>query len=279
LLFSRFPEITAVSVFGGERASPPRYGKVFVSVDVQDADGVPDFKKNEYLQYVRERCSLSLDPIFIDPQFLYVRVGASVRYNTLITTLTQQDIEALVKNAVLNYSDTNLNDFNVTVRASNISRVIDLADASILSNDLILSPYILIGPTTGLSYRRELLFGNALRRRTLSTSPSLAGEQAAFSSTFTYRGTARSRLLDNGAGSLQVVYISATGITVLQENVGTVDYTTGSINLTNFIVDAYDGNGIKIFVRPLTGDINATNNLVMRIDPADIIVQTTPERI
>lgn len=279
LLFSRFPEITAVSVFGGEAASPPRYGKVFVSVDVADADGVPDFKKNEYLQYVRERCSLSLDPIFIDPQFLYIRVGTNVRYNALVTTFTQQDIETLVKTAVINYSEQNLNDFNVTIRGSNVSRAIDLADSSILSNDLVLNPYILIVPTTGVSYRRELLFGNELRRRTLSASPSLASEQAVYTSTFTYRGTERARLLDNGLGSLQVVYITSTAITVLQENVGTVDYTTGSINLTNFTVDAYDGNGIKIFIRPLTGDIVATNNLVMRIDPADIVIQTTPERI
>lgn len=279
LLFSRFPEITAVSVFGGENASPPRYGKVFVSVDVVDADGVPDFKKNEYLQYIRERCSLSLDPVFIDPQFLYIRVGANVRYNALVTTFTQQDIEALVKSAVLDYSNRTLNDFDVTIRSSKVSQAIDQADSSILSNDLILSPYILIAPTTGMSFRRELLFGNSLRRRTLSTSPSLAAEQAVFSSTFTYRGTERSRLLDNGLGALQVVYITSTSIVVLQENVGTVNYNTGSINLTNFTVDAYDGNGIKIFIRPLTGDIEAVNNLVMRIDPADIIIQTTPERI
>lgn len=279
LLFARFPEITSVNVYGGENATPPRYGKVLVSVDVVDADGVPEYKKNEYLQYVRERCSLSIDPVFVDPSFMYIGVVCNVRYNANATVLTQQDIEASVVASILKYSNDSLNDFSVTLRSSNISRQIDSADRSILSNDLTVKPYIMIVPSTGVSYRNEIAFGNALRQRSLTSIPSLVTEQAIFSTTFTYQGTDGASLLDNGQGVLQIVLVSPTSILTLKDNVGTVNYQTGRVNITDLLVSSFVGNGIKIYVNPASGDVVATNNLIMRIDAADIDVTVTPERI
>jgi galactitol-specific phosphotransferase system IIB component len=279
LLFARFPEITAVNVYGGETASPPRYGKVLVSIDVRDADGVPEFKKNEYLQYIRERCSLSIDPVFIDPSFLYLDVTVNVRYNALATVLSQQDIESRVKYQVIQYSSNNLDDYDVIARSSNISKSIDAADQSILSNDLIINPYILIVPTTGVSYRSEIAFGNKLRQRTATNIPSLISEQALYSSLFTYQGTTGASLLDDGNGVIRVVQVTPTNIYTLKDNVGTVDYATGKINITNLLVQAYEGLGIQIFVNLYSGDVVATNNLIMKIDPADIHITVTPERI
>lgn len=279
LLFARFPEITSVNVYGGENATPPRYGKVLVSVDVVDADGVPEYKKNEYLQYVRERCSLSIDPVFVDPSFMYIGVVCNVRYNANATVLTQQDIEASVVASILKYSNDSLNDFSVTLRSSNISRQIDSADRSILSNDLTVKPYIMIVPAIGVSYRNEIAFGNALRQRSLTSIPSLVTEQAIFSTTFTYQGTDGASLLDNGQGVLQIVLVSPTSILTLKDNAGTVNYQTGRVNITDLLVSSFAGNGIKIYVNPASGDVVATNNLIMRIDAADIDVTVTPERI
>ena len=47
LLKSQFPEIGAIAVYGGEEANPPRYGKVFVSVDIKNVTGLPLFQKIE----------------------------------------------------------------------------------------------------------------------------------------------------------------------------------------------------------------------------------------
>lgn len=279
LLFARFPEITSVNVYGGENATPPRYGKVMVSVDVADADGVPEYKKNEYLQYVRERCSLSIDPMFVDPIFMYVDVTTNVRYNALSTTLTQQDIETLASAAIINYSDTILNDFSVTLRTSKISNEIDNADSSILSNDTSVRPYIMIVPTTGVSYRNEINFSNPLHARALTSVPSHLDEQAVVSSYFTYESIEKAQLVDNGSGSLSVVYATSTGIVTIKDNIGTVDYGTGSVNISDLKVSAFEGNGIKIYIRTIGGDVTAMNNLVMKIDPADIHISVTPERI
>lgn len=279
LLFSRFPEITAVNVYGGENATPPRYGKVMISVDVADADGVPEYKKNEYMLYIRERCSLSIDPVFIDPTFLYIDVTAAVRYNALVTTLSQQDIETLAINAIITYSDSQLDDFSVKLRSSKISSAIDESDDSILSNDITVRPYIMVIPSTGVSYRQEIDFGNPLRPYTLTTSPSHINEQALTSSYFTYQEVDKCILVDNGSGVLQIAYPTASTVTVLKDNVGTIDYTTGRVNITDLLVSNFEGNGIKLYITPLNGDVTAKNNLIMKINPSDLHITVTPERI
>jgi hypothetical protein len=279
LLFARFPEITAVNVFGGENAVPPRYGKVMISVDVADADGTPEYKRTEYLQYIRERCSLSIDPVFVDPVFLYIDVIASVRYNALVTTLSQQDIETLAVNAIMSYSDDQLDNFSVNLRSSKISSAIDDSNPAILSNDVIVRPYILVTPSTGTSLRREIDFGNALRPYVLTTSPSHINEQAVTSTYFTYQEVDKAIIVDNGAGVLQIAYPTSTGVTILKDNIGTVDYNTGRVNITDLLVSSFEGNGIKLYITPLNGDVTAKNNLIMKINPSDLRITVIPERI
>jgi len=42
LLQQQFPEIAAISVYGGEQMDPPQYGRVFIAVDIDSAYGASD---------------------------------------------------------------------------------------------------------------------------------------------------------------------------------------------------------------------------------------------
>ena len=44
LLRSRFPNIQAISVYGGDEIDPPQYGKVIISVDVTGGEGAADYE-------------------------------------------------------------------------------------------------------------------------------------------------------------------------------------------------------------------------------------------
>jgi len=118
LLFTKFPEITSVNVYGGEDAIPPRYGKVLIAIDVANADGVAEFQKNEYINYVRDRCSLSIDPIIVDPLFMSVDLTVKVRYDANATLLSQSDIQSLVASTIIDFNTLNLDDFAVTPAAA-----------------------------------------------------------------------------------------------------------------------------------------------------------------
>ena len=280
LLFNAFPEVTSVNVYGGEDAEPPRFGKVLVSVDVQDADGVPEFKKNEYVQYLRDRCSLSIDPVIIDPEFMYVDVRSTVRYDVNATTLTQQDILLLAKEAVVDYSTTYLDDFSVTLRGSQLSAAIDAADVSILSNDLIIRPYITYVPSIGTDNKINITFKNAVRRLPeRGTSHIYVNEKAVESSTFTFEGTSGISFEDNGNGRLRLVKLTPTTHTIIREDVGTIDYTTGSITIPSLVVSEYEGDGIRFYIVPEQNDVTALQNKIMKIKASDIYITITPERL
>ena len=72
ILQANFPEIQAISAYGGEEADPPQYGKVYLSVDIKGADGTSQNVKDRFYNFIKPRSPVSIDPVFIDPEFLYI---------------------------------------------------------------------------------------------------------------------------------------------------------------------------------------------------------------
>jgi len=69
LLKINFPEVNAVTAFGGEDLDPPQYGKVFIAVDLVDVDGLPDIKRTEYFRFLRPRSPVTIEPVFVNPEY------------------------------------------------------------------------------------------------------------------------------------------------------------------------------------------------------------------
>ena len=162
LLLLNFPEINAVSVYGGEEAIPAIYGKVFIAVDLKNVDGVPDIRKQQYYNFIKPRSSLSIDPVFIDPDFMYVDVTSTVHYNLNVTSLNSESIKQEVLTAIIAFNSTYLDDFNKTLRYSNFVKAIDAADRSILSNDTIVRPIRLITPTLNADTNYDIDFAQSI---------------------------------------------------------------------------------------------------------------------
>ena len=127
--------IRANTVYGGEDEDPPQYGKVFISIDITDSDGVPEINKRVYLDFIKTKTPLTITPEIIDPEFTYVDVNTTIRYNVNITQKTPEEIKTVVQSAINDFSNVNLNDFNATLRYSQLVKAIDSADVSIVSNE------------------------------------------------------------------------------------------------------------------------------------------------
>lgn len=271
ILKNQFPEIQAISVYGGEELTPPRYGRVVVSVDVQNAEGVSENNKNTYYTYLKERCPIGIEPIVISPEFMFLNVDTKVYYNTKRTTASEADIRAAAKSAILAYSDNNLSDFRKTFRFSKLGYDIDSSNVNILSNDTEVLAIIPINPVLGVTTSYALNFRNSL----IVDHPLTAGENvdthkaAIKSSQFTYDGRT-AFIQDNGEGVLQIIRTTSTGFVYLNRNIGSVDYTTGRIVITNLNVSAYVGTEIKIYGRTLSKDITAPKDRIITIREQDI---------
>lgn len=280
LLKNQFPEIGAISVYGGEEASPPRYGKVFVAIDIKNVDGLPDSKKTEYYSFLKSRSPLSIDPIFVEPQFTFVQVNSTVKYNINTTTRTAQNIQAATVLNISEYADTNLNNFNAKIRYSKLVQSIDSVDTSIVGNETDLVLYKKIKPILDRSQNFILNFNTVLQETDyVNENSSSAGamvhkirvNRTIRSSAFNFNGD-KCIIEDDGMGVLRIVKTVANYHYVVK-NIGTVNYTTGELRLNNLNIAAYDGNALKIYAKTRDKDIMGSKNEVMSIESDEINVK------
>lgn len=270
LMKANFPEINAVTAYGGEEATPPQFGKVFVSVDLKDVDGLPAVKADQYYKFLKPRSPVSIDPVFVSPEQIYVYVETIARYNINLTNLNPDDIKTLVTSATLSYSESYLNNFNRTLRYSKLVNAIDSAHPAIVSNETIVKAIKYITPTRGRYETHDIRFGISLSPKQPRDTTIFPGEDdhAVESSEFIYNGQA-AYLEDDGVGKMRIVSIRGHDTIT---DVGTIDYIAGTVQLTNFKVDSYSGNHIKIYATPKSADISAAQNTILNIIDSDIQV-------
>lgn len=267
LLRIQFPEINAVSAFGGEDLSPPQFGKVFIAVDLNEVDGVPDTKKQEYIRYLKPRTPISIQPVFINPEFTYLEINADVDYSVNSTRLSPEDIKTIVSSSILDYARTNLNNFNRVFRYSQLVRIIDAAQSSIVSNETSIRAVKLIdNPTLGEFLTFDVAFNVPLKI--------IYDQQRALfsveSSEFIFNDI-RATIKDGGDG---ILYAVSSSTNSLIEQIGLVDYEAGLLQFSNFKIDSITGTAIKIFVYPKENDISTFNNVILSIRDEDLKIRT-----
>ena len=273
LLKQRFPSIQAISVYGGDELNPPQYGKVYISVDVLGSIGAGDSEIIAFKEYIREKTPLTIEPVFKPAEFLFVDVVLDVSYDAKVTTKSVGDIENLVRTSLADYSETNLNKFGITLKQSRVVNFIDTIDASISSSDMTTRAIIEYAPALNASTNPAFEFRNELYQ------PYAFDEDSGFtnyvpsisSSSFTLDGQSVI-LQDNGLGTINAVTSSVSTRRVFKRRVGTVNYATGQVKLSNFAVSGYVGNAIKIFAKIKAKDIKSPKDRILIIRPSDIAV-------
>lgn len=273
LLMNNFPEIEAVAAYGGEEVSPPQYGKVFVAVDNINLDGASESAKQKYYSFLKERTPLSIDPVIIDPDFIYVEAQVLARYNVNSTTMQTSDISTLVKTAVSSYSTNSLNGFNKTLRQSQLIEQINNIHPSIISCDVYTIPYKVLQVTPGTTFSTIIEFGFPLNTNyTISYDDYIQAEvKAVYSFNFEYNGRL-CNLQDDRNGNLGIYTATGADKNTLLLNVGTVNYTTGEVVITNLIVDASTTGHVHLYANPLEKDISCNKNYILTIPDDDIMV-------
>jgi hypothetical protein len=88
LIKTYFPSLRTVIAYGGEEATPPRFGKVLISAVPFDGVILSDPLKLAIQEFARNRTTLSIDPLVVDPDFIYVDIESVVKYNNTKTNKT-----------------------------------------------------------------------------------------------------------------------------------------------------------------------------------------------
>ena len=273
LLKQRFNEIQAVAVYGGEDLEPPRFSKVAISVVLAGSGEVSEIKKNEFKRYLVDKTPITIEPIFINPEFMYVESVVNVYYSYKQTTKSQAELEAMIRNSISEYNNNFLNNFGATLRTSKLICAIDDIDTSILSNNIELKAIIEYSPTILIPQNPTFKFGSALVKPYPFTDATgfTDYKPSIKSSVFSYNGVC-AVLQDSGSGNMQIISSDVTNARILNANAGTIDYDNGIVKLVNFITDGFSGPAIKITAKKKETDIISPQNRLLQIRDSDVTV-------
>jgi len=137
LINQNYPYFDSVSVWGGEEADPPVYGKIFFSVKPRGNYEVTQTEIQYIKDYVLKPISvLTVTPEYVAPDYNYMNFIIDVVYDSRQTTSTAGAIKTSVRSAVESFANTYLNTFNNTFRMSKLVRAVDDADDSIQNNSI-----------------------------------------------------------------------------------------------------------------------------------------------
>lgn len=277
LIKTNFPSLQNVIAYGGEEATPKRYGKVIISVKPFSSEFVSSSLKQEILDYLSDKTPMSIDPVFVDPEYLYLNVSSTVSYNINATTKTASQIRNDVVGAISSFNETFLSDFGSDLRKSRLVAAIDDSEQSIISNDTDIKISKRITPSPGVAFTNKWSFENQLYSENVRYVLPAGHEPIVSSDQFVYNGY-NSFIQDDGVGNL-IIYSNSTGNLLSLGNVGSVNYDTGEINITNLVVDSYTTDYIRIYAKLEKSDITTLTNKILIIDDGDISVSVNGIRI
>jgi hypothetical protein len=277
LLRSRFPNIQAISVYGGDEIDPPQYGKVIISVDVTGGEGAADYEIANFKNYLKDKTPLTIEPVFVSAKFLFVDTNVNVVYDPNITTKSTAQIKTEIESAIITYQTTYLSDFNKTLRQSRLAATLDAVDNSIISSDIVAKPIIQYVPVLNIASSPSFTFEDALvKPYAFDVATGFTSFKPAVSTTkFTVEGTSV-KMQDDGLGNLMLISSDSEATRVFKANVGSLNYTTGAVKLSNLIVDAYEGASIKFTASTVNKDVKTPKDRIISIRAEDITVTVTP---
>ena len=257
-----------VNAYGGEQATPAKYGVVYASLKFFD-DVSTDTQatiKTDILQNLTNNLSiLSVSTEFVDPVTTFLELTTTYNLNPTETNLTSSSVASLITNEINIFFTTNLQTFNKVFRRSNLLTSIDSIDQAILNSKIDIKLQQRITPVIGIATNYTLTYPVALAipddvNYTIN------------STNFTYSGNTASIRNKLNSNILQIV---TSGGVVALDDVGSYNATSGVVTITGLNISAFTGDVIKVFVTPANqSTIKPLLNYILDIDTTRSTVTT-----
>ena len=274
--------VDSVVVWGGEDNDPPTYGKVYIAIKPTSGEVLTPTEKNNLIKsIINPKKILTISTEIVDPEYLYIIVTSTVKYEANKTILGTNDLVDLVTKTIQNYNLEEINQFGKYFRYSKLSRLIDMTEASILNNDTSTLMRKELNVQLNIPTKYEINFSNAIDATTNgrpSTHPFGIGNKI-YSNVFSYAGYDNCKLEENN-GIIRIYRTEKNDNIGVLLNAGTINYTTGKIILNSFTPTAFadGGNTLKLTATPSGKDILPLRNQILSIRSADITVNMIDDK-
>ena len=266
ILIAENADLQSVIAFGGEKAVPAVYGKVYIAVKPYGENYATTNRKSQIKDSIADRTPLGIDPVIINPEYIYIVPSITTYYDKTSTTVSESQIQSDIRAATLAYSSNNLERFNNKLRYSKFIRSLDnITTGSILNNDVSISLEKRVVPNISKSERLLLNFNNKIRKGTLSSTE------------FTYQNFP-AYLDDDSLGNVNIYrYNEAKVKTNIIANAGTVDYDTGQVEVNAFAPTAFADTQLKVSMTPDRFDVIPVREQILIMDSENGGVTITGE--
>jgi len=266
IIEANYPLVESVAVWGGEENDPPIYGKVIISLKPYRGYVVSDATKNQIKNDVlNDKKMMSIQPEFVDPQYLYVTVDNKIKFDPKNSRYTAPQIEVLVRAKIIEYFTTDLQQFNKSFYYSKLSKAIDSIDPSIIGNVTAFKIHKritpVIGAENGYSGSSVIKFANKL----------ISGSIISTAFYYTVNNVVKTAYLKDvitNATTSTIDLLDFYTDEILVSGIGSVNYTGGevtfvSLNPTGYIENALD---IRIYSKIEELDITSAKDVIIVID-------------
>jgi hypothetical protein len=137
LIMKEFTEVKDVNVYGGEEVTGEvQYGKVFIVPVTFAGAALTQQRKVELNAFIRRKKIIGITTEVKDPDFIYIVPAIDVTVDFNKTSMTPAEIRSAVQNSIRSYNNDHLEMFDTTFRFSKFAEAVDVADTSILGNQI-----------------------------------------------------------------------------------------------------------------------------------------------
>lgn len=261
LIQSQYPYLSDIIAWGGEENDPVDYGKIYISInypDDFDSDGKDQTEAAITRDVITPLGTMSIDPVYIDPEELYLGLAHEFDFNPNLTNLSSKATSTSAINTISTYFANNLERFGKTFRRSNLLTEIDNVSDAILSSSMTVNMIRRFTPNIGvekaytIDFPVEIASPDDVQRRIRS-------------STFTYNNLICRIVNEFNSYNLQIIDSEEN---VIERNIGS--YTGGRLSIATLsgLTQVLGGNDfIKIRATPANqASIKPLRNYIILLD-------------
>ena len=274
-----YPNVESVTAYGGEEMSPPRFGKVFISVKPRNGDFLSDETKRELIQRLKSYAVAGIVPEFVDLKYLYVELKTNPYYNPSLND-KPEDLKTGISNALTQYSRSiDVNKFGGRFKYSKAVSLIDSVDSSITSNITLVTIRRNLRAVLGEFAQYEICFGNMFHTQESSYNVVSTG--------FTIEGVTGTvyladEVINREKGRIFFFTYTEGGTpNIIKKNAGTVDYIHGEvlIDTVNILSTSITNDVIEIQAIPHSNDIVGLRDLYVKFDMTNTTINMVQDLI
>lgn len=248
LIESQYSNINSITVWGGEDNDPPIYGRVFVSIEPLPNSIITESDKTAIARDIlKPRGVVGIQPVFVDPTYLYASFNITSRYLKNNTSVSASVIQNTMREYLASYFVNTTAKVKKNFYYSELLELLNSVSPSIFSTNIEMNLHRAYEPFTGENNRISFTYNTTITpnsvRSNLFTTILPSGKQVTCYLRDSYQED------DSLPGGLDL-YDEAD--VLLSSAVGTIDYRAGKILIPSLYINTVYGSDLylRIYVKP-----------------------------